>query len=160
MEKYYLIKSADEHTVPAGEILNQANTIGEIHDGYHSFDELYQHRAVLLACVENLIEHFKIDCIETWKSKHHHDPEFPMYDGMFIVGMETPFGQITYHYDMMYWDMFKIKELPNAPQYDGHTPDDAVERLAKIASIIPIIAETKMTDKIREERYGIHISRD
>jgi hypothetical protein len=49
---------------------------------------------------------------------------------MFIVGIETPKGTATYHYDINpYWDMFDIKEIPNAPKWDGHTPDDAIERI-------------------------------
>ena len=27
-----------------------------------------------------------------------------------------------------YWDIFKVKELPNAPAYDGHKPED-IDRL-------------------------------
>jgi hypothetical protein len=56
-----------------------------------------------------------------------------MYDGMFIVGIETEQGQATYHYDIEpYWDIFKVKELEKAPKYDGHTPSDAIERIGNI----------------------------
>lgn len=51
-----------------------------------------------------------------------------MYDGMFIVGIETPDGQATYHYNVdPYWDMFQCKEVDRAPEWDGHTPDQAKE---------------------------------
>lgn len=44
---------------------------------------------------------------------------------MFIVGVETPEGQYTYHYHINpYWDMFDVKELNYAPKYDGHKPND------------------------------------
>lgn len=57
-----------------------------------------------------------------------------MYDGMFIVGIETPDGQATYHYDVEpYWDMFHCKEVDRAPEWDGHTPDRAIERIGKLA---------------------------
>jgi hypothetical protein len=54
-----------------------------------------------------------------------------MYDGMFIVGIDTPDGQATYHYDINpYWDMFWVKELENAPEWDGHTAQQAIERIS------------------------------
>ena len=56
-----------------------------------------------------------------------------MYDGMFIVGIDTPEGQATYHYDVdPYWSMFKCRELDRAPEWDGHTPDDAIARIATL----------------------------
>ena len=98
--------------------------IGDISDGYHTFNELYHHRAVLFATICNTYPD------KAWKSKQHDDPNFPMYDGMFIVGIETPDGQATYHYDLdPYWDIFNVKELERAPKYDGHTPDEAIRRI-------------------------------
>lgn len=100
---------------------------GEVSDGYHTFNELYHHRAVLFSVICN--GHPEL----AWKSKKHHDPAEPMYDGMFIVGIETPNGQATYHYDLdPYWDMFRVKELESAPKWDGHTPAQAIERIAKM----------------------------
>lgn len=96
--------------------------IGEISDGYHTFDELYDHRAKLFAGIVNLIPDV------CWKSKKHYDGT--MFDGMFIVGMMTPEGQATYHYDIdPYWDLFHCAEFQNAPEFDGHTPSDAIERI-------------------------------
>lgn len=95
---------------------------GETSDGYHTFNELYHHRAVLFSVVCNDRHEM------AWKSLKHHDGT--MYDGMFIVGVETPDGQATYHYDVdPYWDMFKVKELDMAPEWDGHTPAQAIERI-------------------------------
>lgn len=51
-----------------------------------------------------------------------------MFDEYFIVGINTPQGQFTYHYQLEYWELFKVKELKKAPEYDGHTPDD-IDRL-------------------------------
>lgn len=106
-------------------VLKEKGDIGEFSDGYHTFNELYHHRAVLfaIACSNNK------DI--AWKSKLHDTGD--MYDGMFIVGIETPEGQATYHYDIdPYWDMFDVKELHHAPKYDGHTPDDAIKRLMSL----------------------------
>jgi hypothetical protein len=98
--------------------------IGEFSDGYHTFNELYHHRAILFSVICNT--HPEL----AWKSKQHDDPGQPMYDGMFICGIETPEGQATYHYDIEpYWDMFHVKELERAPKWDGHTPDEAIRRI-------------------------------
>lgn len=108
----------------AGELHNRGVSLGFMSDGYHTFDELYHHRAVLFSVICNINPEI------SWKSREHHDPNYPMYDGMFIVGIETPEGQATYHYDLEpYWEMFNVKELDRAPEWDGHTPDQAIERL-------------------------------
>ena len=97
--------------------------IGDLSDGYHTFNELYHHRAILFSVICN--EHPDI----SWKSKLHHDGT--MFDGMFIVGINTPEGQATYHYDINpYWDMFRVRELEKAPEWDGHTSEQAIERIS------------------------------
>lgn len=102
---------------------------GETSDGYHTFNELYHHRAVLFSVIVATFGE------RAWKSKLHADGT--MYDGMFIVGIETPDGQATYHYDVEpYWDMFRCKEVDRAPEWDGHTPDQAIERIGKLADLI------------------------
>ena len=98
---------------------------GETSDGYHTFNELYHHRAVLFSVIVKAFPD------HAWKSRKHHDGT--MYDGMFIVGIETPDGQATYHYDIEpYWDMFNCKELEYAPEWDGHTPAQAIDRIGKL----------------------------
>lgn len=96
---------------------------GEISDGYHTFNELYYHRAVLFSVICNQNKDI------AWKSKLHSDGT--MYDGMFIVGITTPQGQYSYHYDLIVWSLFDVKELDKAPEYDGHLPKD-IERLKSI----------------------------
>ncbi len=101
--------------------------IGDLSDGYHTFNELYHHRAVLFSVICNSMPD------KAWKSKLHDTGD--MYDGMFIVGIETPDGQATYHYDIEpYWDMFKVKEIERAPKWDGHTPSDAINRIANLSA--------------------------
>ena len=75
-----------------------------------------------------------------WKSLKHSDGS--MYDGMFIVGIETPGGQATYHYDVdPYWSIFDCEELDAAPEWDGHTPERAIERIAALADLIEVPPE-------------------
>lgn len=105
--------------------------MGKISDGYHTFDELYHHRAVLFSVICNSQKDL------AWKSKLHDTGD--MYDGMFVVGIETPEGQATYHYDIEpYWDMFKVKELKYAPKWDGHTPEESIRRIGLLGSDINV----------------------
>ena len=102
---------------------------GDTSDGYHTFNELYHHRAVLFSVI---VAKF---ADRAWKSKLHADGT--MFNGMFIVGIETPDGQATYHYDVdPYWEMFRCKDVDHAPEWDGHTPDQAIERIGKLADLI------------------------
>lgn len=102
---------------------------GSTSDGYHTFDELYHHRAVLFSVIVAMFRGL------SWKSLHHHDGT--MYDGMFIVGIDTPAGPATYHYDVEpYWDMFPCEVLDRAPERDGHTPDDAIERIGTLRDLL------------------------
>lgn len=96
----------------------------EISDGYHTFDELYYHRMVLFSIICNTYKD------KAWKSKLHDDGT--MFEGNFIVGIETEEGQYTYHYHLDYWDMYDVKELDYAPAYDGHKPSDITRLLTLI----------------------------
>ena len=97
---------------------------GEISDGDHTFNELYDHRMKLFAAICNQNKEI------AWKSLKHDDGT--MYDDYFIVGLNTPMGQLTYHYHQTNWHEFKVKELEKAPAWDGHTAKDVV----RIQSIV------------------------
>lgn len=99
---------------------------GRLSDGYHSFNELYEHRMFLFAVISLQNQP------HAWKSKLHHDGT--MHDDYFITGINTPNGQFTYHYPMMYWDLFAVTELEKAPEWDGHTSVD-VNRLLSLGSV-------------------------
>lgn len=99
--------------------------LGDVSDGYHTFDELYEHRTILFAC---LCKSFRPDLV--WKSDLHSDGT--MYDGMFIVGIKTEFGTITYHIDNNYKSLFKsVRSLDRAPEWDDSTPEDGLNYLIK-----------------------------
>lgn len=96
------------------------DNIGEVSDGSHTFNELYDHRMVLFAviCGQNKRN--------AWKSWRHDDGT--MFDDYFIVGINTPNGQFTYHYHKDNWEYFKVKTLDYAHKWDGHASKD-VSRL-------------------------------
>lgn len=97
--------------------------ISSFSDEYHSFKDLYTQRMYLTALAFNSNSNI------AWKSKNH--KECDMFPGYFIVGISTPQGQYAYHYELEFWDLFKVPELPFAPVWDGHTSKD-VERLMSI----------------------------
>lgn len=111
------------------DLIEPERITGETSDGYHTFNELYDHRAKLFSVIVAAFPD------RSWKSKRHHDGT--MYDGMFIVGIDTDEGQATYHYDIdPYWEIFKCKETEYAPEWDGHTPSQAINRITKLAESI------------------------
>ena len=105
------------------ESVNKNKAPQDTSDGYHTFEELYYHRMILFSIICNSNKE------NSWKSKLHDDNT--MYDDYFIVGIETKEGQFTYHYHLDYYDLFEVKELKNAPKWDGHTSQDIV-RLKKL----------------------------
>lgn len=97
---------------------------GDTSDGYHTFDELYYHRMVLFSIICNQNKNL------AWKSMKHHDGT--MYENYFIVGISTPEGDYTYHYDIRDWNYFNVKELERAPKWDGHKPSDITRLLTLV----------------------------
>lgn len=110
--------------------------IGDLSDGYHTFNQLYHQRAILFATIVNL------NPDKSWKSFKHEDGKYCFdKDGeWFIVGVDTPEGSYTYHYDKKYWDYFKCPELEVAKHWDGHTEED-VTRLLSLATNKDILDE-------------------
>lgn len=103
--------------------------MGEVSDGYHTFNQLYHQRAVLFATI------VKQNKEKAWKSWKHEDGKF-CFDSnkeWFIVGVDTPEGSYTYHYEKKYWDLFDCVELEHGKFWDGHTEED-VTRLLSLPS--------------------------
>lgn len=100
--------------------------IGELSDGFHTFNALYEQRMILFAA---LVRAYKD---KAWKSYRHEDGELCFGGGWFIVGIDTPEGCYTYHYENKDWDMFDCIDLPRAPHWDGHTEEDAETRLMSL----------------------------
>jgi len=66
---------------------------------------------------------------EVWRSQLHSDGS--AIEGWFVLGLGTQAGQqMTYHLPMNYWDdCFFAETLDKAPEFDGHTSADVLERL-------------------------------
>ena len=111
------IHAADVRPVPDG-------GIGEMSDGYHTFNGLYYQRMVLFAAL------VKAHKDRAWKSLRHEDGELCFGGGWFIVGIDTPQGSYTYHYEDKDWKLFDCVELPVAKHWDGHTEEDVTRLLS------------------------------
>lgn len=94
------------------------NDIGDLSDGYHTFNDLYYQRCVLFATIVNSHK------TKAWKTKYHEDGEPCFGGGWFLVTVETPEGAYGYHYEDKYWNLFDCKELKKAKHWDGYTDKD------------------------------------
>ena len=107
---------------------------GEISDGYHSFNELYDYRKTYNALLFKEWASYDIPKYDVHRSKKHHDGE-PCFGGeYFVVTAMLPTGQISNHYKLKYWDDFD--DIPEEPTvkwpYDGHSSEEALERMEQL----------------------------
>lgn len=107
--------------------LEARKVTGETSDGYHTFNELYDFRKVYNALLFN--EWAAQRKFNVYKSKLHSDGEIPFGGGWFVVGAQLSTGQITNHYELRDWDLFTVPEVPRAAVWDGHTAQQALERM-------------------------------
>lgn len=104
--------------------------MSQVSDGYHTFDELYEHRTTLFAALTLFLP-------QSWhcyRSTKHEDGG--MFDGMFLVAAVGPEDQtLSYHCDLKYWDLFSHCEIQQyALPWDGHAPADVLEHLRELVS--------------------------
>jgi hypothetical protein len=98
--------------------------VGEVSDGCHTFNELYEHRCSLFL----LLMHLKSQL--SWRSKKHSDGT--SIDGWFIAGMDLPNWPVTYHLPVRMWPLAGAAGIPTlecTPKWDGHTSADVAKRL-------------------------------
>ena len=124
-ENLFAKEVADEETKP--------KDMGEVSDGYHTFNELYEYRMLYNAALFN--EFAKQGLYDVHKSRKHSDGEYPFGDSnWFIVMAELPTGQISNHYEMKDWDKFQIPEKELANKWDEHSPRDVADRLTRFTN--------------------------
>lgn len=115
----------------------QGSEAMQVSDGYHTMDEVYEHRIALFITLCRLIKCCQGDFLAypPWRSKQHHPEDKPMFGGWFVMGLggEKPGEQITYHLPLSRWEETDFAEtLDHAPRWDGHTSADVLERIAKL----------------------------
>lgn len=100
-------------------------------DGHHTFAELYHYRMLYNALLFN--EWAAQGKYDVHKSERHSDGELCFGGGWFIVSAQLPTGQVTNHYRLEYWNLFKFPSRVLAAQWDGHTPQIVADRLEALA---------------------------
>ena len=113
---------------PEGYIKIPETGIDDLSDGSHTFRQLYYQRMMLFATI------VKQNKDKAWKSLRHEDGEPCFGGGWFIVGIDTPEGSYTYHYEDNYFSLFDCEELEHGKHWDGHTEKD-VTRLLSLPSV-------------------------
>ena len=89
---------------------------GDISDGYHTFNELYEHRVKLFIKLCNLIG-----------SCYIQEEHFEGWDAVYLL---LPEGQISYHIPMKYRSYLPLQcQKVDSSFYDGHTSQDVLDRL-------------------------------
>jgi hypothetical protein len=134
MPKYYALDYTNTKVLGG----NIEITCTQVSDGYHTMEELYEHRFILWIALCKIYDNYITPLqsrVKCWKSKQHHDGT--MFDDMFILGMTVveftgPFTDITYHLPLKYWDKINVIEMERAPKWDGHTSKDVLERIMKL----------------------------
>jgi hypothetical protein len=131
-EEYYnnLLAEARGEASAAENALNdleESLRAGEASDGYHTHNELYEYRMLYNASAVRAW--IGIDEYHVVKSWRHHDGELCFGGGWFIVVAQLPTGQVSNHYRAEHWDLFDCPEVDLPPEYDGHTPKVAAQRL-------------------------------
>jgi hypothetical protein len=150
MKIYYLIKGRlldikelndmQPPTIPDATVVEAEG----VSDGYHTMDELYEHRIRLYLALVKIYDNYitPMRCqVVCWKSKLHDDGS--EYPGWFLLGMtytKPSFveGQppetwdISYHIPNKYWGLINVIALPKAPKFTGYTPNDVLERLLRL----------------------------
>jgi hypothetical protein len=121
--------------------------VSSISDGYHTFQQLYDMRLALTVAAfkgyswsvwpDGPIPALHEARQMVWRSKLHADGT--MFDDYFIVGLDRVIGDrlkigyITFHYHIDHWNKFDFcKVLDKAPEWDGHTDKDVIERLLSL----------------------------
>ena len=105
--------------------------VGEVSDGNHTFNQLYDHRCILFLAL------MKCAPAIAWYSLYHDDGT--TWDGWFIAGLNLPNGTVTYHFPTKYMlaaAKTGANALDKAPAWDGHTPNVVLTRLEEFFQLI------------------------
>lgn len=103
-------------------------------DEYHTMEELYEYRMLYNALAFNAwAESGAHPVIKSWR---HSDGELCFGGGWFVVTATLPTGLVSNHYRTEHWNLFRIPEA-TPPEYDGHTPEVAAQRIRGLLSVVP-----------------------
>lgn len=101
--------------------LIDVESLKDVSDGYHTIDELYDHRCSLFALL----------CLQMKGQVFYKlDPNSP---GWFILYLETKYGQISYHLKDDFLPAIQNVAVHDAEHsWDGHTSADVLDRMNRL----------------------------
>lgn len=123
--------------MPNGTFNLLVDSAGQVSDGYHTFDELYNHRHILFCALSSTGDHY----VHSWKSLQHWiDGKLEIvWDGWFLAGInlggDLQGKMITYHLPLSYWNLFEGNEVHEPLAHDGHTSKDVLERIREFLTL-------------------------
>ena len=120
-----ILRDAPELASAAAELVAKLES-GDASDGYHTHNELYEYRTLYHA---HAARAWVLDGVEVTKSWRHADGELCFGGGWFIVTAQLPTGQVSNHYPERDWELFDVPVAERPAPWDGHTPQEAAERL-------------------------------
>lgn len=96
---------------------------GDISDGYHTFDELYDHRCILFIALV---------LSDGCPGAAYYVPDH--FEGWDLIYVNNSFvGQISYHVPAKFRPLYEkaLIRMNENIEFDGHTSADVLERLKK-----------------------------
>jgi hypothetical protein len=106
-----------------------SDNVGELSDGYHTFNELYHQRALLSAGFFNQLP----SEYRPHKARKHYNNALQIEEcfggGWFIVMAELPTGQVSEHFEEKYWDLFNLPVQECCNLWDRHTTKESFDRI-------------------------------
>ena len=105
----------------------EVDNLAKVSDGYHTIEELYEHRCLL----------FIAYCVLAVEKD---SPKFCAYikehlPGWFLLVIDTGAGQMSYHCNNKFLHLVEKSLIPEDSgehKYDGHTSKDVLDRLTKV----------------------------
>lgn len=129
---------------------------GSTSDGHHTFDELYEYRMLYNAHAAHGWLAAGIPVVKSWR---HSDGEECFGGGWFIVTATLPSGQVSNHYKAEHWELFTVPEVDLPPEYDGHTPQVAAERLRAVQGAArPVNGFDTTAERVKTGADSLHVA--
>ncbi len=100
---------------------DETQDMGNVSDGYHTFNELYEHRHMLFLL---LMAAAREGGVPTWVDSAD-------MDGWFLAGIDTRKGQLSYHLPdrLLRYAQKQVTPGYEREPYDGYTSADVLKRL-------------------------------
>jgi hypothetical protein len=110
--------------------MNDTKLDGNASDGFHTFNELYDHRSALFLAL------MKSNRDMSWFSLKHGDGT--ELEGWFIAGIRLDTGDVTYHMSNRFLSAARgtgALEMELGCAWDGHTSNDVIHRLLAFSRV-------------------------